>query len=234
MISIIHGNYRTLLTMALLIAACGFPFNASAQAADGSYSLPRDWHGSVKGETDGNPILAEGSPRWAFYQLEGKDPSSAEAVKPMVWGGGNWVGPREFGGQPAVSVRRKTVTLASRGSWGSPGNQKGVKTAALAFIAPEPGTYTLEGKAQAEVWQGKAGVELVLYRHVPDESLTYVDSLDLEKGAEPVEIAGWSVTLKKGEQLVIAAIVARNHTAANVRVRGFQIVQDANADGEAD
>lgn len=147
----------------------------------------------------------------------------------MVWGGSQWVGTREFGGQPSVSIHRKTVTLASRGSWAGSGNTKGLKTAAVGFFAPDPGAYTFAGSAQAEVWQGRGAVELVMYHYTPGESLIYVDSIELDNGSDPVEIEDWHVTLEPGEGLILAAIVEHNYTAANVRLRSFTITHSPEA-----
>ena len=208
------------LSLVLLGMMASFAWTTNAA----SYAPPRDWHGQTKGEAQGNPVEVNGQPLWAFCQVAGKDPQSADALKPMIWSGSQWIGPREFGGQPSVSIQRRTVKLASRGSWGGSGNTQGVKTAAIALIAPTEGQYKLTGNAQAEIWQGKGTAELIIYHRASDGSLTLVKSLDLEKDAEPVQIEHAIVELKAGEQLVVAALVARNHTAANVRVRSFQIM----------
>ncbi|MDQ3813626.1 MAG: hypothetical protein M3347_06710, partial [Armatimonadota bacterium] len=123
------------------------------QSAQGAvYRLPQVWQGAEKGTPRGNPIETGGQPIWRLDQIWPDDPLKVANYIPMIWTGREWkVKEHEHGGQPTISIADGRSNFGVRGAWG--GNP-GQKIAALSFIAPKSGTYTLNATAVSKPWDG--------------------------------------------------------------------------------
>lgn len=182
------------------------------------FSLPSKWQGTENKKAIGNPVAG----KWGFYQVKGHV-TDKKSFLPMIWGGKEWIGPFEFGGQPGIKIKKGMAVMGSRGAWSGEGNAKGHKISALAFIAPKDGKYTLSAKANAHVWQGKKPAELLIMVLKKKGGVEEVNSFELKKGAEKIDLGNNKVSLKKGDMLIIVNIVEHYHTAASVYIRDLKI-----------
>jgi hypothetical protein len=203
---------------ATIVAACAGVLFAATHVA------PSDWKGKDKGKATNNPVVVNEKPMWRFEQVWPDKITDAASYQRMNWGGSKWIGQTEFGGQPSLAINRSTVLMEVRGAWGGDGNATGKKIAALTFIPPAPGTYTINAKASADVWQGSAAAQLVLLkRPASDGALEMIETYELKKGAEPVELADVEIELGQGESLVFAAVMNNRHNAAKVKLERLKI-----------
>ena len=213
------GKASLALTVSLFLAVsvCGEVFQ-----------IPKDWTGKDK-TSDNNPVKVADKPMWRFDRLWPDDPYDAEAYQPMVWSNGQWVGKdHNFGGQPAASYSRSTLTFAARSGWGGGGDGDGYKLPALAFIPPKAGKYKVQGTVAAEFWSGGGTVKLVLLtRDVKKKDVTEVKALSFSndpEGNKPQDLADIEVTLAEGQELIITAVMANQNTGVTYTVTKFRIV----------
>ena len=136
----------------------------------------------------------------------------------MIWTGREWkVKEHEHAGQPGVSIADGRVNFGVRGAWG--GNP-GQKIAALSFIAPKSGTYTLNATAISKPWDGGDQVRLRILKN-DGQAVHQVARLELPKN-QTVEIKDVSVPLAQGQQLVIVPDLGM-HNASNITLRDLTI-----------
>lgn len=137
---------RTLISCLLVAAACG-----------AEHRPPQAWSGTKDGATDGNPLLVDGTPRWRFDQVFPDDFEDADNYRPLVWvhheGAMRWFNrDHAHGGQPSAAIENGAVVFSVKGR--SDGEMNYRKSAALGFIAPADGAYTLSCVAEVQRWEG--------------------------------------------------------------------------------
>ncbi len=199
----------TLTAAALLLAA-------ATSVAAGEYQLPRSWS-----EKDGNPLVVNGKPRWRIDHIWPDDPLVFANYQPMSWREGQWITDTgTFGGQPSAGMTEGRVfRIDSRGPWAA---QEGKKTAALVFIAPVRGSYTVQGKVDIDRWSGEGDPALTIVRRWVSKEK--VKTLKLA----PVAVKAGNVfstksEMEAGDEIVIAGEVPAWHTTAKFTFRDLSI-----------
>jgi hypothetical protein len=163
--------------------------------------LPDSWKGGNAGTTDNNPLLVDGKPRWRLDQIWPDDPLRPGSYKPMPWNGQAWQ-PREntHGDQPQASLAGGRLEIANRTAWT---DQPGDKLAALVFIAPSAGRYSLAGNVTPAVSDSGRPLALLILRRDPVASrVEQVASLPLQD-KQRTAIKDATVMLDAGQELVI-------------------------------
>lgn len=198
--------------------------SAVSKPAGKTYKAPEFFDGEENGKPSGNPLEVGGKPTWRMDQIWPDDPLKRENYKPMNWANDAWRGAYEFGGQPSAKVEAGKIMLGIRGGWGGEGSMPGNKMAALVFIAPAKGTYTVSGIARAGVWQGdKAAASLSLMKGDSKAGkVTRIRSLATPSDTD-VTLENIEVELDAGQELIFAPIVTQMYTAANLELRDLKV-----------
>lgn len=190
-------------------------------SADGVYRLPQAWSGTATGSTTGNPLLANNEPLWRLDQVWPDDPTKPQNYRALPWNRQSWKAKEhEHGGQPSANVDEGTMSLAVRGPWGgSPGE----KLAALVFVAPKAGRYMVSGQVSASLWEGSGSVTLRVYQK-DSQAVSELKTVALPD-KKPVDLAGLSVTLQAGQELVFVPKIGRHHTAGTFTLRDLKVIR---------
>ncbi|MCW1925029.1 hypothetical protein OKA05_20885 [Luteolibacter arcticus] len=194
--------------------------DGKAIAAKPGFRLPMTWEGKQAGSADGNPLTANGKAVWRIDAIWPDDPVMVANYVPLKWDGTRWFSKElEAGGQPAVSVADGAVEFSVRAPWtGEPGQ----RTAALAFIAPESGTWRITGKATSKTWEGGAATyKLGVFKKDTQRSAQQA-VIDLPRSGEAVDI-NVKVDLTAGHELVLVPLMPDWHNATNTRVTDLRI-----------
>ena len=184
------------------------------------YRVPGNWAGKKAGSAEGNPLVVGAKPLWRLDQVWPDDPMKPGNYRPLPWSGTAWqAAEHSHGGQPAAKATPTAVELVVRTAWpGQPGN----KLAALTFIAPEPGTYTLSATVKPRVWDAGAPIALDVLKK--SDAVTRVKTIEL-KPKVGADIAGIRVPLEAGEELVLVpAFPGRGLVAFTCRIEGLKIL----------
>mgnify|MGYP000415727286 CR=1 FL=1 len=199
------------------------PLDLDAARANerGVWRVPTEWLGTAHEKTDGNPFVKDGKPLWRLERVWPDDPMKTAHYVLLPWAGREWKDPQNnHGGQPGASVHRDGIGLGSRAGWT---NTPAQKLAALTFVAPQGGTFAVEGTLNADIWQGGGPVDVhLLKRAAGAETATVVRSWALEKN-RPVPLENLKVELAEGEMLTIVPRFRGMHTAATIQVREFAV-----------
>ena len=171
------------------------------------------------GHGDRQPAAAYGTPVWTLLQVWPADPMQPANYRPLVWRENYWqVTSGGAGGQPKVEMKDSALRLEFR----APTNEsKGEKLAALAFTAPADGTYSLAGKAELKLWDGDNPVRLTVLKRTA-KAVEEVASLPLSRD-KPAGLAGASVALKSGEQLLLLPRIEGMFTGGDVTLRNLSV-----------
>ncbi|BCM91358.1 hypothetical protein IAD21_03230 [Abditibacteriota bacterium] len=204
------------------------PVAASTMAAPTNtgktYKGPEFFDGEEADKSTGNPLEVGGKPLWRFDQIWPEDPLQRANYKPMVWKGDSWHGEYDFGGQPMAKVEGGKITMGVRGSWGGGATQEGSKNAALVFIAPAKGIYSVTGTVRSGVWQGDKNASLLsaLSADPKTGKVTKIRSFPTPSDTD-VTLEGLEVSLEAGQELVLAPAVTQMYTAANFELRDLKV-----------
>ena len=199
--------------------------NASFVSAS-SFGLPPAWEGSKAETSDGNPAQANNKPIWQLNQIWPPDPTKNQNYRPLIWRNGWWVTKSDdSGGQPKVEKRNSDLRLEFRAASGEP---RAERIAALSFIAPQDGTFTLSGNVALKLWDGNVPVRLQLLKKSTDGAAE-IASIDLKKdGSVPLM---QTVTLKSGEELVIVPRPGGGFTGGDITLRDLKLTLGGGAAG---
>ena len=183
------------------------------------WTLPLSWEGTQKGSANGNPILAEGKPVWRIDQIWPDDPIFTANYVPMIWAGTEWVAEKNgAGGQPQAHIEAGKFLIAARGSWSG---QEGQRVAALIFIAPKSGVYTISGVAYSDPWAGEApALSLNLYKKDAQRAAPLKQFPLPRKTQVPFEA---SVELSVGHELVLTPRIDAWHNASTITLSNVKI-----------
>jgi hypothetical protein len=191
-----------------------------------TYRPPRDWHGTKKGETDGNAVAAvEGKDEgeWQLERLYPGDPRDPELYALLPWSGKRWEATDQaFGGQPCVDVVGTKITLGARGPWpGHPGD----KIPVLTFSAAKAGVYQLRGAATARIWESpqKPVLLRILCTDV-DGTLAVAGECTIANG-RTAELDEVVVELPPQGRISIMAVPTGGNQGANIQLSGFAILR---------
>jgi hypothetical protein len=208
---------------------------ASSSGVPAPFMLPDPWEGSATDSVEGNPAKVDGRPRWRVDQVWPADPAKPANYRPMPWNGRRWEADRDaLGGQPNADIRAGRAVLSVRGEWnggvdGPKVTHPGRKVAALSFIAPEAGTYSVSVLATAVHFWGEQrdSASLTLYRcprggRPPVADNDPVAQVKLPEG-KPVTLSAASVELAAGDELAFVAVVENAHHGADVTLREPQV-----------
>ncbi|MFW6164394.1 MAG: hypothetical protein ACODAJ_16615, partial [Planctomycetota bacterium] len=200
------------------------PLDAAARdeaAGRTVYRLPEQWVGAKVGAADGNPFIADGQALWRADQIWPDDPMKPTNYRPLPWNGTQWAAAEHaHGGQPKAKPGARTIDLSVRTAWpGQPGN----KLAALVFIAPQAGTYTVRGTLKPRVWDAGAPIAMDVVKKT-DAEVTRLARVALKSKTE-TELTGVEAELAAGDELVLVpSFPARGLVAFNCRVQDLRIV----------
>ncbi len=184
------------------------------------YALPTSWAGFKAGTTESNPLEVGGKPMWRVDQVWPADPTEAANYVPMPWDGKQWAAKENsFGGQPAAATGGGKVSLSVRGPW--EGNAAS-RTAALVFIAPTAGDYTMSAKLDVTRWTGDQPMAFHVYRLDPvKKTVRPVQDVPIDiRNDIPLEA---KAKLGAGEELLFIAETGGFHTAGGVVIRELKI-----------
>ena len=183
------------------------------------FGLPATWEGSAKGQSDGNPAVANGKAVWRLDQVFPPDPKQPANFRPLVWGDHFWVPVKDaFGGQPKVEMKDRGIRLEFRAAHGQP---QAERICGLAFIAPTDGAYTVDGTTHFRMWEGNNPVRLTLL-HKTAESVREVAVLKLTQG-QPHPLNGFTATVKAGEELVLLPRIDGAFNGGEILLRDLQV-----------
>jgi hypothetical protein len=185
------------------------------------WRAPTAWSGTKLDRSDGNPLLQDAKPLWQLERVWPDDPMKTENYSLMPWVGNEWSDAKNSqGGQPRATVNRNGIHLGARSGWsGTPAQ----KLAALTFVAPRKGRYSIEGALSAEIWEGRGPVDVNLLKRLPGANgASLVRSWAAENG-KPVTLEGIQVELAEGEFLTVVPRFRAMHTAANIHVRDLAL-----------
>ena len=207
--------------MSLLLArslALSVVVVAIAGAAE--FTLPAAWAGIKIGAAEGNPAVINGKPLWRVDQVWPADPTEFDDYVPMTWTGKDWgVQANGFGGQPGATTAGKTISLGIRGPWDG---ASASRTAALVFISPVAGAYTISSKLDVSRWAGDQNIAVHLYRRDPvKKSVRPVAEIPVE--VKEGNVLAATATLAAGEELLFIAEIGAFHTAGGVTFRDLLI-----------
>ena len=188
--------------------------NTAFVTGGGTYELPATWDGEV-----GNPATAEGTPVWRLDQIWPPDPTRGEHYRPLVWQDGWWRAPADaFAGQPKAERRPEGLRLEVRAKHGSPERER---LAALAFVAPEAGTYAVRGKARGRIWEGAAPFRLDVLKKTA-AGAAIVGTVELVPG-EAVALPAVAVDLAAGGELVFSPRIDGHYKGGEVTLTDLTV-----------
>ena len=198
---------------------------ANAAAPAKVYTLPDDFEGTAMDKQEGNPAVVDGKPMWRIDQVWPDDPMNPKNYVPMLWNGKNWYAKENtHGGQPGGDVGEQRVSLGIRAAWeGQPGN----KLAALTFIAPAAGKYTLNAKIKPDLWAGDKEERFdlrILKVAKKAGTASKVKMMNLVSG-KPREVADLAVELAEGDEIVFVSTFPHMHMAASVTITDVKIAK---------
>lgn len=189
-------------------------------AAGAVFRVPAQWEGKEKGSTAGNPLVHAGKPVWRLDQVWPDDPSRAKNYLPMKWNGQRWAAVGgEQGGQPSVSIIDGRVQLGTSAPW--TGNQ-GQKIAALVFLVPRTGKYTVRGSVISKPWTGTAPALGLKILACDGQAANELAAIPLPRDKE-VPLPELAVDLREGQELIFAAQAKDWHNASNITLQGLTV-----------
>jgi len=196
-----------------------------AAAPSKVYTLPDDFEGTAMDKTDGNPAIVDGKAMWRIDQIWPDDPMVAKNYIPMPWDGKGWNAKENtHGGQPEAGVGEQRVTLGIRAAWsGQPGN----KIAALVFIAPSAGKYTVAAKVNSDLWAGDKATPFDLRLLKIDKkagTVSKVKKVELVSG-KARDLADIVVELAEGDEIAFVPTFPAMHMAASVSFTDVKIAK---------
>jgi hypothetical protein len=166
-----------------------------------AWNLPPVWEGTEKGSTRGNPISDRGQTLWRIDRLYPEESHLTNHYKPMPWNGTEWhTGENSQGGQPAVRIENGNAAFSVRGPWNGAGLNH-AKTAALVFIAPQPGIYRVAGKAKTKPWEGGAQTYKLAILKKDAQRAAEVKAFELPRDGQLVALDA-EIELSAGHELV--------------------------------
>jgi hypothetical protein len=187
-----------------------------------AYRLPAAWEGKTKGSTEGNPLTHDGRPVWRLDQIWPDDPSRAANYVPLVWNGQEWEPADKThtqGGQPRAAVVDGKVNFSTRAPWT---NNEGQKIAALVFIVPKTGTYTVRGTVHSKPWEG--GAKALGFRLLAKDgqAANLLKTIELPRG-EDVPLGDVKTDLREGQELVFVPEAKPWHNASTITLKDLEI-----------
>ncbi len=195
----------------------------SAGSANPTFVLPASWEGNEKGSSEGSVALADGKPIWQLEQIWPADFDSEENFQPMVWDGTGWnVKNNDFGGQPGIYLKDGKLTIATRAAHGEPARPR---IAALTFVAPADGNYTLTGSAANRMWEGQNDVKFRIVKRSA-EGIEILASLNIKNG-ETLSFEGQSADLSAGDKLSLTPLIDGMYSGGNVELTDLAITVGA-------
>ncbi|HYE98537.1 MAG TPA: hypothetical protein VEJ18_06475 [Planctomycetota bacterium] len=190
------------------------------------YRLPSEWKGTGLGKVLGNPVRMEGGGAWTVYQVWPDDPLKAEHYVPMGWSGKLWMAnSNAHVSAPGAHIAGSDAEMHYRGAWDNPA---GYKIPALAFLAPDLGTYVLEAECDLDVWEG--GPPAVVKLLKLDRSAKTVHVLaEIRLAAEGAKtpLRG-EARLDRNQELALTVQATTYHVAGCVRIRGLTVHRRAD------
>ena len=201
------------------------PVAAPAAAPSKVYTLPDDFEGTAMDKTDGNPAMVDGKAMWRIDQIWPDDPMVAKNYIPMPWNGKGWNAKENtFGGQPGAGVGEQKITLAVRAGWQGSTESK---LAALVFIAPAAGKYTVAAKVNSDLWAGDKATPFDLRLLKIDKkagTVSKVKKVELVSGT-PRDLADITVDLAEGDEIAFVPTFPQMHMAASVTFSDVKIAK---------
>lgn len=194
--------------------------NASFVAQGGTaFRLPPTWEGTATNTADGNPAQAAGKPIWKLSQVWPPDVTKVANYRPLVWRNGWWKAPaNDSGDQPKAEMRDGALRVEFRAATGEP---QAERIAALSFIAPQAGTYSLSGDAALKLWDGEVPVRLQLL-HKTKNVAVEVGSINLARDRR-VPLDGIAVRLGAGDELVLVPRPGGAHAGGDVTLHELDV-----------
>lgn len=199
----------------------------SAGTAAPEWRLPPVWEGKAKDSAEGNPAMADGKPIWRLDQIWPPDPAKPENYRTLAWRNGWWVALKDdFGGQPKAEMKDSSIRLEFRASHGTPPAER---ICGLVFIAPQAGTFRVNGSIELKLWDGNNPVRFTVL-HKTRQSATEIKSVKLTRN-QRTAIEGVSVALAGGDELVLLPRIEGAFTGGDVTLR--DLVISLGGDSEA-
>jgi hypothetical protein len=190
-----------------------FVSNGSGSAP--SWNLPPTWEGQAKGSSEGSVATAEGKPVWKLEQIWPPDPKKPSNYRPMVWTGTDWnVKEGGFGGQPGARLDGRALNLATRAPHGNPPQWR---VAALTFVAPQSGTYSLGGTAECRIWDGKNKTTLRLF-HKKASGAAEVGNVVIPHGGK-TPLDSLQITVAAGEEFALVPQIEGGFAGGDCKLR---------------
>lgn len=198
---------------------------AVAASDQTQFRLPNTWEGTEKGSTRGNPISDRGQTLWRIDRLYPEESHLTNHYKPMPWNGTEWhTGENSQGGQPAVRIENGNAAFSVRGPWNGAGLNH-AKTAALVFIAPQPGIYRVAGKAKTKPWEGGAQTYKLAILKKDTQRAAEVKAFELPRDGRLVALDA-EIELSAGHELVFLPMMQGVwNNATTTTVEGLSVTK---------
>lgn len=185
------------------------------------FRMNDSWKGTETDAATGNPLVLAGKPTWRFDSINGDEADKWENYAPLTWSGKKWQAAENVFGRPEAQVSNGVARPTVRGAWsGKPGK----KRAALVFIAPSAGKYTLEGSALIDFFNGDKAKPMTFdFVKLDPTAKTATVLSSLEVAHETATEIKVEVELAAGQELAIVPQIGRKNTAANVKLSELKV-----------
>ena len=190
-------------------------FSITQSGAAATWSLPAVWEGAEKGSAKGNPLTVANQPIWRLDQLINDDFKLTTSYRPMIWNGTEWSALEGGqGGHPSIKIADGNFSGGVLGPWTGPGLEH-QKTAALAFIAPQNGTYRLTAQVHFKPWEGGSKSFKVLVLKKDTQRAGEIAQIEVSRDNTPGDLTA-TVELNAGHELLLLPIMPDYHNATQV------------------
>lgn len=180
-----------------------------------TYRLPQAWEGKTPDKADGNPLVFNEKPIWRLDQIWPDDPQIIRNYTPLIWTGAVWQpAANSYGGQPEVRIDNGNFIASIRGaSTGKPGQ----RIAALVFIPPKPGTYSVSAQVSTKPSAGKEKTFKMAVLRKDPKRIAPVKILEIPRDGSRVTLE-LTTELAAGHELVFLplAVAANNATVTSI------------------
>jgi hypothetical protein len=224
----------------LLAATSLHLLTMAAQAAD-VWAPPADWDHAT------NPVVVAGKPLWRLDQImpsgeldELEEPGN---YRPFAWDGERWFNAEgSLDKLPWATTGQGTITFGVRGRhtatqyWINRDSEYSFRFAALAFIAPRDGRYTVAANVDIHRERGDSQFSLSLYtRETCRDGVPFVHHLKngspacnwwgkIELSADKANaIASREIVLHEGNELLLVPVIEGDNPVGTATLSQVQI-----------
>ena len=188
------------------------------------YRLPDAWQGTVRGQSDGNPVMQDEQPVWRLDHLYPTKPEMPGNYKSMVWNGSRWIAPDHAqGGHPSGELKDGVLRMGSLGPWGGKTHNYR-KQGALVFTVPESGIYRIRATAASHPWGGSKADVLVRIMKRDEQRVGEIKRYALKADKSKVAI-DVEVDAAVGHELLLLNEMPNHNNSTTVQYTDLTITQ---------